>query len=197
MAGRRGTHYGRSRHVTGGSDTGCAKPLSGGRQRRAERVVDVLCLWADPCGSAAHRPLPVPHHRAAYPGCSPGPQRRQQIHAAFIEQATETDTPLVPFYNLFKDLVPYIAGQAPRPATILAFEMKFLAESGLRPNLAASPLNEGTRHLLDLFVRLDWPAIARIVLSDSQLSEARLFLNSFITHHFGKTPRGRDEALAF
>jgi DNA repair protein RecO (recombination protein O) len=133
-----------------------------------------------------------------YPGLRADLGRLQQVAycAALIEQSTETETPLAPYFALFKNLLAFIAEQPPRPTTILAFEMKFLSESGLQPDLSTSPLNEGTRQILELFTHSQWSHLTRIALSEAQLTETRLFLKSFIAHHLGKIPRGRDEALS-
>jgi DNA repair protein RecO (recombination protein O) len=56
--------------------------------------------------------------------------------AALIEQTTETDTPLRGIFELTRDLLAHLPGQAPQPRIVLAFELKLLSELGLRPDLA-------------------------------------------------------------
>src|SRR5882757_5428635 len=76
--------------------------------------------------------------------------RRSELHAlrqdifklrhaayatAFIEQATETETPLPAVYELLRGFLDRLCRQATALQIVLALELKLLHELGLEPNL--------------------------------------------------------------
>jgi DNA repair protein RecO (recombination protein O) len=115
--------------------------------------------------------------------------------AALIEQNTETESPLPVLYTQFTQLLAEIPLHAAQPQTIFAFELKLLADLGLQPDFAETPLTPGSRNVLSRLAQLDWPAIFRLRLSPAQLSEIRQFLHGFLVYHLGKIPKGRPSAL--
>jgi DNA repair protein RecO (recombination protein O) len=116
--------------------------------------------------------------------------------AALIEQATETDTPLPVVFELMRGLIAHLPKQPAAAVNVLGFEVKLLAELGLKPALAESRLSEGSRQLLDSLVRFDWAALGRVRLSLAQAIELSQFLHGFLIYHLGRIPRGRQHALA-
>ena len=117
--------------------------------------------------------------------------RQASYAAALIEKATETETPLPAVYTEFRDLLNELTGRPARAETVFAFEMKILAESGLRPNLLDSALTPGAREALGRMEGLDWPGVRQLRLSEAQTGEIRRFLHGFLIYHLGKIPRGR------
>jgi DNA repair protein RecO (recombination protein O) len=121
--------------------------------------------------------------------------RQAAYCSTLIERTTETETPLPQIFELMLGLLGHLPVQAPQPQTVLAFELKLLAELGLKPDLAKSQLNPGARQLVNALTETDWPLLARLRLSDGQLAELRQFLHGYLLHHLGRVVRGRAKAL--
>lgn len=116
--------------------------------------------------------------------------------AAFIEQATETETPLPEIFELAHGFWGHLCAGASRPQDILGLELKLLRELGLEPDLAESPLSPGARKIVEVLREGDWAAAARLRLTGPQLAELGQFLQGFLIFHLGRLPRGRNLALA-
>lgn len=114
---------------------------------------------------------------------------------ALVERATETETPLPQIFDLMVGLLRHLLSQPPQPQTILAFELKLLADLGLKPDLAKSQMNPGTRQLVKALTESDWPVIARLKPSNEQLRELQQFLHGFLQYHLGSVLKGRAGAL--
>ena len=121
--------------------------------------------------------------------------RQAAYGAILIERTTETETPLPKVFDLMLGLLRHLPAQPPQPQTVLAFELKLLAELGLQPDLARSPLNLGARQLVNALAESDWPLVARLRLTDGQLRQVQQFLHGFLLYHLGKVVKGRTEAL--
>jgi hypothetical protein len=115
--------------------------------------------------------------------------------AALVERATETETPLPEVFDLMVGLLRHILAHPPRPQSVLSFELKLLAELGLKPDLATSQLKPGTRQLVKALTENDWPAIACLKLSNDEVTELRQFLHGFLQYHLGGVLKGRASAL--
>ena len=111
--------------------------------------------------------------------------------AKLVEQATETETPLSGVYDLLRALLAHLPKQVPQPQTLLGFEIKLLHELGLAPDLAQSGLTLGARKIVGAFSVGDWPAVARLKLTEAQVSELGHFLHGFLIFHLGRIPKGR------
>ena len=59
--------------------------------------------------------------------------RQAAYAAAFIEQATETETPLPAVFELMRGFLDRLCRQKPSPQIVFAFELKLLRELGLNP----------------------------------------------------------------
>ena len=114
--------------------------------------------------------------------------------ATFLEQVTETDTPLREVAGLFHGFLVHLTRQPPQARTVYAFELKLLRELGLEPGGAT---REGTvalalaRRLADA----SWDDIAALQVLADQARALRQFLQGFLIHQFGRLARGRTEAL--
>lgn len=117
--------------------------------------------------------------------------------AALIEQTTEMESPVPVLFALLSGLLDHLPQQPAESQTIFAFEMKLLAESGLRPVLTETNLSAGARQILERLLVTDWPGAARLKLSAAQAAEIRQFLHGFLTYHLGKVPASRAAALSF
>jgi DNA repair protein RecO (recombination protein O) len=115
--------------------------------------------------------------------------------AALVERATETETPLPQIFELMVGLLRHLLSHPAQPQTVFAFELKLLAELGLKPDLAKSPLNPGTRQLVKALTENDWPVMACLKLSNDQVTELRQFLHGFLEDHLGSVLKSRAGAL--
>jgi DNA repair protein RecO (recombination protein O) len=122
--------------------------------------------------------------------------RHAAYATAFIEQATETETPLPAVYELLRDFLDCLCKEKTVPQLIFAFELKLLRELGLEPNLAETNLASGTKKIATILAQKDWAAGLRLKLTAVQIVELRQFLHGFLIFHLGRLPKGRAVALA-
>jgi len=115
---------------------------------------------------------------------------------AFIEQTTETETPLPEIHALLARFLGWLCLETPKPQSIFALELKLLRELGMEPDLAASSLAAGTRKIVKSLREEDWPISARLKPSEVQTAEMRHWLHGFLIFHLGKLPRGRAAAVS-
>ena len=111
--------------------------------------------------------------------------------AALIEQATETETPLPTVFKLMTDLLNHLPTRQPESATIFTFEIKLLVELGLEPDLSKSKLTPGAKRIVSTLASSAWPAVSRLRLSETQVTELGQFLHGFLIFHLGRIPKGR------
>jgi len=116
--------------------------------------------------------------------------------AAFIEEATETGTPLPEIFELTRGFLKLLCEQKPQPQNIYALEVKLLRELGLAPDFAETRLTPGAKKIIRALLDAEWAAISRLKLSAAQSGELRQFLHGFLIFHFDRLPRGRAAALA-
>ena len=115
--------------------------------------------------------------------------------AAFIEQATETESPLPEIFELTRSFLDLLCRQAPQPQNIFALELKLLRELGLEPDFAETRLTPGAKKIVQALLAGDWDSGSRLKLSAAQGAELRQFLHGFLIFHLGRLPRGRAAAL--
>jgi DNA repair protein RecO (recombination protein O) len=115
--------------------------------------------------------------------------------AAFIEQATEMETPLPAVYELLRDFLDCLCCEKSAAQTIFAFELKLLREIGLQPAWARTNLAAGTKKIVEMLLKKEWAAALRLKLTRLQTDELRQFLHGFLIFHLEKLPRGRAAAL--
>ncbi|HYG34022.1 MAG TPA: DNA repair protein RecO [Clostridia bacterium] len=116
--------------------------------------------------------------------------------ANLVEVATETETPLEAVYELFRRFLEAMIERETQPQTVLAFELKLLAELGLQPDLEPSQLTPGAKGIVRLLSTADWPVIQQLRLSPAQTAELRRFLHDFLVFHLGHLAKGREAALS-
>ena len=115
----------------------------------------------------------------------------------FIEQATETETPLPGIPELMNRFLTCLCHHPPAPQLVFAFEFKLLQELGLEPDLGETRLTPGAKQIVRTLTRDDWPAILRLKLTKAQSDELAHFLHGFLIFHLGHLPKGRAGTLAF
>jgi len=116
--------------------------------------------------------------------------------AAFIEQATETETPLPGVFELFKNFLKQLCQSAPAPGLVFTFELKLLRELGLEPDWDEGRLTPGARKIAETLLREDWAVGLRLKPTTAQNVELHQFLHGFLIFHLERLPRGRAKALA-
>jgi DNA repair protein RecO (recombination protein O) len=122
---------------------------------------------------------------------------RQAAYAThFIEQATETETPLPAVYELLREFLGCLCKEKTAPQLVFAFELKLLRELGMEPNLTKTNLAAGTKKIAGILAQKNWTAGLRLKLTESQIIELRQFLHGFLIFHLGRLPKGRAVALA-
>jgi DNA repair protein RecO (recombination protein O) len=109
--------------------------------------------------------------------------------ARLIEQTTESETPLPEIYELFATFLDALTKRPANPITVMAFEVKMLAELGL------SPQEGKTAAMMERLTSLEWKAVGELTLAESELRELRQFLHGFLIYHLGKIPPNRAAAL--
>ena len=114
--------------------------------------------------------------------------------AGLIEKNTETDTPLPEYFALFAGLLQFLPLQGPTALTILAFEAKFLAVSGLSPLESPGALSAGARQILEKLETLAWLDLPRLRPSPAQTGELARFLYGRLEAGGQSLPVGRDAA---
>ena len=115
---------------------------------------------------------------------------------AFVEQATETETPLIAIYELVRGFLDCLCKHKPASQIIFAFELKLLRELGLEPDWSKTGLAAGTKKSVAALTQKDWASGLRLRLTKEQTVELRQFLHGFLIFHLGRLPRGRAAALA-
>ena len=115
---------------------------------------------------------------------------------AFVEQATEMETPLPTVYQLMSEFLDCLCKEKSAPQIIFAFELKLLQELGLEPNWSKTGLAAGTKKIAQILLQNDWAEGLRLKLTRAQTDELRQFLHGFLIFHLGKLPKGRAAALA-
>jgi DNA repair protein RecO (recombination protein O) len=122
---------------------------------------------------------------------------QQAAYAAnFLEQATETGTPLPEIFELVRGFLKTLCEQAPSPQNIFALELKLLHELGLAPDMQEARLTPGAKKIIAALLKSDWKNSSRLQLSRAQGDELRGWLHGFLIFHLGRLPRGRAAALA-
>ena len=116
--------------------------------------------------------------------------------AAFIEQATETETPLPEIFGLLSGFLNFLCERTVESRHVFALELKLLRELGLEPDLAETRLTPGAKKIVAALTENDWAGISQLKLSAAQTAELRRFLHGFLVFHLGQLPRGRATALA-
>ncbi len=115
--------------------------------------------------------------------------------AALIEQTAEPDTAMPAIFESLSGLLKIMPEHPAKPQTIFAFELKWLHELGLKPNLSESSLTPGSKMIVERLFEMDWPGIFQLRLSEEQTRELRLFLHGFIIYHLERIPRGRNDCI--
>jgi DNA repair protein RecO (recombination protein O) len=113
---------------------------------------------------------------------------------AFVELATETETPLPEIYELVRNFLKFLCGHNAQPQNIFTLELKFLRELGLAPDFAETRLTPGAKKIVQVLLENDWNNLSRLKLTEPQIKELNQWLHGFLIFHLGKLPRGRNAA---
>jgi DNA repair protein RecO (recombination protein O) len=122
---------------------------------------------------------------------------QQAAYAAnFIEQTTETESPLPELFELTRSFLQWLCVHEPAAQNVFALELKLLRELGLTPELAETRLTPGAKKIAEALLENDWANAARLKLSQTQIHELQQWLHGFLIFHLGRLPRGRAAAWA-
>ena len=121
---------------------------------------------------------------------------RAAYACTFIEQATETETPLPAVFDLLRAFLNALCELKPSVQMVLAFELKLLDELGLQPDIAGGGLSEGAKKTAQFLMQKDFAGGEKIRATTAQIEEMRQFLHGFMVFHLGKLPTGRARAFA-
>jgi len=115
--------------------------------------------------------------------------------AIFIEQATETETPLPAVYELLREFLDCLCREKSAAQITFAFELKLLREIGLQPAWVRTNLAAGTKKIAEMLLQKKLAAALRLRLTRGQTDELRRFLHGFLIFNLGRLPKGRATAL--
>jgi DNA repair protein RecO (recombination protein O) len=122
---------------------------------------------------------------------------RQAAYAAvLVERNTEAETPVETHFSLLLDLVRCLADNPPRPSLVLAFELKLLDVSGMKPDLAGLPLPADSRELAVNLLARPFGWIAQHNPARHTIQTLNAYLRSFQTQQRQQLPRIRSAALS-
>ena len=116
--------------------------------------------------------------------------------AAFVEQTTETETPLPAVFKLMIGFLDCLCHHPPAPQMVFAFELKLLQELGLTPDPDKITLSPGGKQIIRVLTQDTWAAILRLKPTRAQITELQQFLHGFLIFHLGDLPKGRSGVLA-
>lgn len=120
---------------------------------------------------------------------------RAAYGVALIELTTETDTPMPETYRLFLGYLGHINGPVSESWSVLALELKHLAEMGMVPDLDRGSLPDDARRLAEALIECDWDGVGALPAVPAAVAPLARFLQGFLVFHLGRLPRGRAEAL--
>lgn len=124
-----------------------------------------------------------------------GRLRQAGYAARLVELATEADTPVPSVFALVEEFLGAVCADPPRALTVMAFELRLLAELGLTPDLDSSRLSPGGRQIARRCVQSTLGELKPLVLSSEQGHELAGYLKVFLACHLGKVPENRGDAL--
>ena len=116
--------------------------------------------------------------------------------AIFLEQATETETPLPEIFELVRGFLKFLCEQKTSPQNVFAIELKLLHELGLAPDPVDTRLTPGAKKIATALLTTDWNNILRLQLSRAQEVELGEWLHDYLITHLGRLPRGRAVAVS-
>ncbi|HZI31469.1 MAG TPA: DNA repair protein RecO C-terminal domain-containing protein, partial [Candidatus Binatia bacterium] len=125
-----------------------------------------------------------------------GKLQQASYAAAFIEQTTETESPLPEISQLMTDFLAWLCSHAAEPQNILALELKLLRELGMEPDIMETNLTPGAKKATAALLESVWPDSTRLKLSQAQCKEISHWLQGFLVFNLGHLPRNRAAALA-
>lgn len=114
---------------------------------------------------------------------------------AFIEQTTESETPLPEIHELLEGFLDWLCPNQTQMQNILILELKLLQALGMEPDLDQTTLTAGARKVANALLESRWTDSSRLKLSQAQSKELSQWLHGFLIFHLGRLPHGRNLAL--
>lgn len=116
--------------------------------------------------------------------------------ATLIEATSESDTPIEEAYLLLLGFLNDLASLAPHPTLVFGFEIKWMHELGLMPDLEKIQTNPDTRQYLKTLLNAGWPMIACLVPTPQQAHAINMFIQNILCNHIDHLPPNRSRALS-
>jgi DNA repair protein RecO (recombination protein O) len=116
--------------------------------------------------------------------------------SSLIEAATEIDTPLETAYGLLLSYIQGVSQLPPLPILLLAFEVKWMRELGIMPDLDQAQISPDTRQYLRTLSFEDWATAARLVPRVQQAEAINIFIQNCLQHQMDRLPANRSQVLA-
>lgn len=125
-------------------------------------------------------------------------QRLSQVAycALWIERVTEEETPVPRFHAMLQDLIGALSTGPQSPLSVLSFEVRLLAESGLEPDWPGTGLDAAAQRLGRTLRESGFRQASLVEASSETVAELSRFLHGFLEYHLGRVPPDRQRALS-
>ena len=111
--------------------------------------------------------------------------------AELIELATETETPVPEFFELFADWLAALNRSSLSRTALLAFEWKLLEVSGVQPDIATARLTAGAKALAEQFVSASWDELGEPVADVDEVREVGRWFSGYLLDQLNRLPDAR------
>ena len=116
-------------------------------------------------------------------------------HAAYaaelIEFATETETPVPEFFELFADWLAALNRASLSRSAVLAFEWKLLEVSGVQPDITTARLTRGAKTLVERVVSASWDELGRAEADVDEVREVGRWFSGYLLDQLNRLPDAR------
>lgn len=111
--------------------------------------------------------------------------------AELIELATETETPVPEFFDLFAEWLAALNRHSlPRPA-LLAFEWKLLELSGIQPDIESARLAAGSKSLVNRLAVATWGDLSALASTVEEAREVGRWFSGYLLEQLNRLPDAR------
>ncbi len=116
-------------------------------------------------------------------------------HAAYaaelIELATETETPVPEFFELFAAWLEALNRRSLSRCAVLAFEWKILELSGVQPDIANARLTSTAKALAERVASANWVEPVEIIAGVEEVREVGRWFSGYLLEQLNRLPEAR------
>ncbi len=116
-------------------------------------------------------------------------------HAAYaaelIELATETETPVPEFFDLFAVWLEALNRRSLSRCAVLAFEWRILELSGVQPDIGNARLTPTAKALAERVASASWDQLVEIVAGVEEVRELGRWFSGYLLEHLNRLPEAR------